>query len=105
MDGTHGEGVAARVERDRGALLALPAVAYLVVQRTSRRVARDGMFSFEGRRYTDGDVTESTLAPVYARIIAPRIVRPTGRVGRGRRTTLTGPEKTKPRPPFFGAEV
>lgn len=50
VHGTHGEVVAVRAERDRGALLALPAVAYLVVERT-RRVARDGMFSFEGRRY------------------------------------------------------
>jgi transposase len=51
VHGTHGEVVAARAERDRCALLALPDVPYLVVQRTTRRVARDGMFSFEGRRY------------------------------------------------------
>jgi Mu transposase-like protein len=31
--------------------LALPATPYLVVERTTRAVARDGFFSFEGRRY------------------------------------------------------
>ncbi len=51
VHGTHGEVVAARAERDRGALLTLADVPYLVVERTTRRVARDGMFSFEGRRY------------------------------------------------------
>jgi transposase len=49
--GTHGEIVAVRAERDRAALLALPASPYLVVERTTRAVARDGFFSFEGRRY------------------------------------------------------
>jgi transposase len=51
VHGTHGELVAVRAERDRAALMGLPATPYLVVERTSRRVARDGMFSFEGRRY------------------------------------------------------
>jgi hypothetical protein len=51
VHGTHGEVVAARAERDRAALLALPATPYLVVERTTRAVARDGFFSFEGRRY------------------------------------------------------
>ena len=51
VHGTHGEVVAARAERDRAALLALPASPYLVVERTTRTVARDGFFSFEGRRY------------------------------------------------------
>jgi transposase len=51
VHGTHGEIVAVRAERDRAALLALPAQPYLVVQRSQRRVARDGFFSFEGRRY------------------------------------------------------
>jgi Integrase core domain len=51
VHGTHGEVVAARAERDRAALLALPATPYLVVERTTRTVARDGFFSFEGRRY------------------------------------------------------
>jgi hypothetical protein len=51
VHGTHGEVVAVRAERDRAALLALPATPYLVVERTTRAVARDGFFSFEGRRY------------------------------------------------------
>ena len=49
--GTHGEVVGVRAERDRAALLSLPPEPYLVVQRTQRMVARDGFFSFEGRRY------------------------------------------------------
>ena len=51
VHGTHGEIVAVRAERDRAALLVLPARPYLVAQRTTRMVARDGFFSFEGRRY------------------------------------------------------
>jgi transposase len=51
VHGTHGEVVAERAERDRAALLPLPAAPYLVIERTSRVVARDGLFSFEGRRY------------------------------------------------------
>lgn len=51
MHGTHGELVAVRAERDRSALGPLPATPYLVVERTTRVVARDGLFSFEGRRY------------------------------------------------------
>lgn len=51
VHGTHGEVVARRAERDRAALIALPAEPYLVVERTTRAVARDGHFSFEGRRY------------------------------------------------------
>jgi transposase len=51
VHGTHGEVVAVRAERDRAALLALPPEPYLVVERTQRTVARDGLFSFEGRRY------------------------------------------------------
>lgn len=51
VHGTHGEVVAERALRDRAALLALPTRPYLVVARTSRRVARDGFVSFEGRRY------------------------------------------------------
>jgi transposase len=47
--GTHGEIVAIRAERDRAALLPLPPTAYVVVDRTTRVVARDGFF--EGRRY------------------------------------------------------
>ncbi len=51
VHGTHGEIVAVRAERDRAALMGLPATPYLVVERTTRRVARDGMFTFEGRPY------------------------------------------------------
>ncbi len=48
---THGEMVAQRAARDRQALLDAPPEPYLVVSRTQRTVARDGFFSFEGRRY------------------------------------------------------
>jgi hypothetical protein len=51
VHGTHGELVWERAERDRAALLPLPVDPYLVVERTSRKIARDGLFSFEGRRY------------------------------------------------------
>jgi Integrase core domain len=51
VHGTHGEVVAARAERDLAALLPTPPVPYLVVSRTQRKVARDGLISFEGRRY------------------------------------------------------
>lgn len=51
VHGTHGEIVGVRAERDRAALLALPPEPYLVLSRTQRVVARDGFFSFEGRRY------------------------------------------------------
>lgn len=51
VHGTHGEVVAERARRDRAALLRAPQRPYLVVERTSRRVARDGFISFEGRRY------------------------------------------------------
>jgi hypothetical protein len=37
--------------RPRAALLPLPPTPYLVVERTTRVVARDGLFNFEGRRY------------------------------------------------------
>jgi hypothetical protein len=55
VHGTHGEVVAIRADRDRAALGALPAAPYLVVERTTRIVARDGLFSFEGRRYAVPD--------------------------------------------------
>jgi transposase len=55
VHGTHGELVAVRAERDRAALGPLPATPYLVVERTTRVVARDGLFSFEGRRYAVPD--------------------------------------------------
>jgi Mu transposase-like protein len=51
VHGTHGEVVAERAERDRAPLLPLPAEPYLVTERALRVVARDGLFSFEGRRY------------------------------------------------------
>src|SRR5690606_4060020 len=51
VHGTHGEVVAARAERDLAALLPAPPFPYLVVSRTQRKVARDGLISFEGRRY------------------------------------------------------
>jgi transposase len=51
VHGTHGEIVAVRAERDHAALLPLPPTSYVVVDRTTRVVARDGFFSFEGRRY------------------------------------------------------
>ncbi len=49
----HREVVAVRAERDRAALL--PLSEYLVVERTTRVVARDALFSFEGRRYHVAD--------------------------------------------------
>lgn len=55
VHGTHGEVVAVRAQRDRAGLLPLPAAPYLVVERTTRVVARDGLFSFEGRRYAVPD--------------------------------------------------
>jgi hypothetical protein len=55
VHGTHGEVVTARAERDRAALGPVPPVPYLVVERTTRVVARDGLFSFEGRRYAVPD--------------------------------------------------
>jgi hypothetical protein len=48
VDGTHGEVVAVRAERDRRALLPTPPLPYPVVERTTRVIARDGLFSFEG---------------------------------------------------------
>jgi transposase len=48
---THGEVVAVRAERDRAALGALPARPYVVVVRALRVVGRDGLVSYEGRRY------------------------------------------------------
>lgn len=49
--GTHGEVVAERAKRDRAALGKLPPDPYLVTLRSTRKVARDGHFSFEGRLY------------------------------------------------------
>jgi transposase len=55
VHGTHGEIVAVRAKRDRAALGAVPPAPYLVVERTTRVVARDGLLSFEGRRYAVPD--------------------------------------------------
>src|SRR3954471_5275522 len=55
VHGTHGEVVAVRAERDRAALGPVPPTPYVVVERTTRVVARDGLFSFEGRRYAVPD--------------------------------------------------
>jgi transposase len=84
VHGTHGEIVAIRAQRDRAALLALAPTDYLVVERTTRVVARDGFFSFEGRRYhvpdgTPGERVELVLGPaeleVYSLIDGRRIAR------------------------------
>jgi hypothetical protein len=55
VHGTHGEVVAVRAERDRAALGRLPPTPDLVVERTTRVLARDGLLSFEGRRYAVPD--------------------------------------------------
>lgn len=84
MHGTHGEIVAERAARDHAALLPLPASDYLVVERTTRVVARDGFFSFEGRRYhvpdaKPGERVEIVLGPseleVYSTVDGRRIAR------------------------------
>lgn len=48
---THGEVVAERAQRDHAGLLTLPPTPYLLAERTTRKLARDGLISFEGRRY------------------------------------------------------
>ncbi|MGZ6854818.1 MAG: IS21 family transposase [Mycobacteriaceae bacterium] len=84
VHGTHGEIVAERAQRDRAALLALPPTAYLVLERTTRVVARDGFFSFEGRRYHVPDAkpaerVELVLGPeeleVYSTLDGRRLAR------------------------------
>ena len=84
VHGTHGEIVALRAERDRAALLALAPTSYLVVERTTRVVARDGFFSFEGRRYhlpdaKPGERVEIVLGPeeleVYSTVDGGRLAR------------------------------
>ncbi len=49
---THGEVIAVRAERDRAALLPLPACGYHVTERHLRRVAKDCLISFEGSLYS-----------------------------------------------------
>lgn len=84
VHGTHGEIVAVRAERDRAALLPLLASEYVVVERTTRVVARDGFFSFEGRRYHVPDakpgervelVLGATELEVYSLLDGRRIAR------------------------------
>ncbi len=55
VHGTHGEVVQVRAERDRAALLPSPPAPYVVVERTTRLVGRDGFFDFQGRRYAVPD--------------------------------------------------
>ena len=84
VHGTHGEIVAERAHRDHAALGPLPATDYLVVERTTRVVARDGFFSFEGRRYQVPDATPgervelvlgATELEVYSRTDGRRLAR------------------------------
>ncbi len=55
VHGTHGEVVAVRAQRDHAALLECPPAPYVVVERTTRIVGRDGFFDFQGRRYAVPD--------------------------------------------------
>jgi transposase len=84
VHGTHGELVATRAERDHAALGPLPPTPYLVVERTTRIVARDGLFSFEGRRYAvpdarPGERVELVLGPeeieIYSTVDGRRLAR------------------------------
>lgn len=89
VHGTHGEIVAVRAERDRRALLALPDEPYLVVSRTTRKVARDGMISFEGRRYAvpgaaGGETVELVLGAAEIEVRDLRSARLVCRHERGR---------------------
>ena len=93
VHGTHGELVATRAERDHAALGLLPPTPYLVVERTTRVVARDGLFSFEGRRYAvpdarPGERVELVLGPeeieIYSTVDGRRLARhERGRPGTG----------------------
>ena len=89
VHGTHGEVVAVRAERDRGALGLLPPAPYLVVERTTRVVARDGLLSFEGRRYAvpdarPGERVELVLGPEEIEIYSTSDGRRLARHQRGR---------------------
>jgi transposase len=84
VHGTHGEIVAVRAKRDRAALGAVPPAPYLVVERTTRVVARDGLLSFEGRRYAvpdtrPGERVELVLGAeeieIYSRVDGHRLAR------------------------------
>jgi hypothetical protein len=48
VHGTHGEVVAVRAQRDHAALLECPSAPYVVVERTTRIVGRDGFFQLPG---------------------------------------------------------
>jgi hypothetical protein len=91
VHGTHGEEVHQRAERDRAALLALPLDPYLVVARTQRTVARDGFFSFEGRRYAlppplakPGELVELVLGSEEVEVYSGSSSRRLARYERGR---------------------
>ena len=89
MHGTHGEVVAVRADRDRAALGPVPPAPYLVVERTTRVVARDGLLSFEGRRYAvpdarPGERVELVLGPEEIEIYSTTDGRRLARHVRGR---------------------
>jgi transposase len=89
VHGTHGEVVQVRAERDRAALGPLPPAPYLVVERTTRVVARDGLLSFEGRRYAvpdarPGERVELVLGPEEIEIHSTADGRRLARHERGR---------------------
>jgi hypothetical protein len=89
VHGTHGEVVAVRAERDRAALGPVPPTPYLVVERTTRVVARDGLLSFEGRRYAvpdarPGERVELVLGPEEIEIYCTSDGRRLARHQRGR---------------------
>ena len=89
VHGTHGEIVAVRAERDHAALGVLPPAPYLVVERTTRVVARDGLLSFEGRRYAvpdarPGERVELALGPEEIEVYSTSDGRRLARHERGR---------------------
>src|SRR4051812_47278957 len=89
VHGTHGELVAVRAERDRAPLGPLPAAPDLVVARTTRVVARDGLLSCEGRRYAvpdarPGERVELVLGPEEIEIYSTSDGRRLARHQRGR---------------------
>jgi hypothetical protein len=99
--GTHGEVVGVRARRDRAALLSLPPEPYLVVQRTQRTIARDGFFSFEGRRYSlptklakPADRVELVLGATEMEVYSPTTGVRLARYERGRSSrVLPDPEE------------
>ena len=104
VHGTHGEVVAVRAERDRAALLQLPPAPYLVVERRTRTVARDGFFSFEGRRYAvagarPGERVELVLAEQELEIYSTVDGRRLAHHERGRPARVL-PDPTEPSMPL-----